>query len=187
MTDHNSADEARPTAPDESHHRARRYFLLMLPAAVFAAIGTTLAHAAFRFIRPPFVQTDAGAAAHWTPLAPVTTLSGTEPLTRTLAVEHTAGWSRTHEERTVYVLPGENPPQVVSAICPHEGCEVAWRAEAHDFYCPCHDSRFSAAGARLSGPAQRDMERLPARVENGMLLVQDHRPAGESGSQPTHG
>jgi Rieske Fe-S protein len=175
MRDHNNpSSDSNSPEEDEPRSRARRKFLLAVPAAVFASIGATLAAAAFRFLRPPQGPTAGGASADsWAPLAPVAELTGVEPLLRKVVVERTDGWSRTREERSVYVLPGRDAQaSVVSAICPHEGCEVAWRAEARDFFCPCHDSRFDAAGARLGGPAERDLPRLPTRVENGVLQVQ---------------
>lgn len=184
----NSHHVASPRAveTDEPQSRARRFFLLTFATTVFAAIGTTLATAAFRFLRPPTLTGAAAAAGGdgvWTPLAPLSELTGTQPSLRKIHIEHDGGWSRTRAEHAVYVLAGESP-RVVSAICPHEGCEVAWRVEARDFFCPCHDSRFDAEGALLSGPAQHNLAPLPTRVEHGILQVQ-YRNRVEGSSQST--
>lgn len=50
------------------------------------------------------------------------------------------------------------------ARCPHLGCTIA-RAVEGVLVCPCHGSRFDAAGRRLGGPAPSDLTplRLTAR------------------------
>lgn len=69
----------------------------------------------------------------------------------------------------VYLLPG--PPLVaLSAVCPHLACGIA--RDARGFVCPCHDSRFDPAGARVSGPSPRSMDPLPVRVVRGRIEVQ---------------
>ena len=75
----------------------------------------------------------------------------------------------------MYVLPQPNA-RAISTVCPHEGCDVDWNEETREFLCPCHDSHFNAAGARLSGPAQHDLTPIPSRITNDVLEVQ-YRPA----------
>ena len=147
----------------------RRALLFWIPSAIFTAITATLAATAFRFLRPR-ADTHAalGQAGNWTPLVNATTLSGDQPTLHKLSFEKVAGWSIERQERAVFVL---SEGLVLSAICPHEQCEVAWSAEAAEFLCPCHDSRFSSEGKVLSGPATRDLDAIPTRVENGVLQV----------------
>jgi Rieske Fe-S protein len=66
-----------------------------------------------------------------------------------------------------------DPGKVValSAVCPHLGCAVGWDTAAGNFLCPCHDSRFSAAGDRLTGPSERGMDELPLDVVDGRLQL----------------
>jgi nitrite reductase/ring-hydroxylating ferredoxin subunit len=45
------------------------------------------------------------------------------------------------------------------ARCPHLGCTVA-RVDDASLACPCHGSRFDAAGRRLGGPAPSDLRPL---------------------------
>ena len=163
----NSQSGARD-APSASVERGRRKLMLLIPAAIAATVGA----AAWRFLRPlAAASATEGFGAGWTTLAPLSELKGEEPLLREVALERTSGWLKVREERVVYVLPRENN-RVVSAVCPHEGCEVVWREGERDFFCPCHDSRFAADGARLSGPAHRGLAEIPARVENGLLQIQ---------------
>jgi Rieske Fe-S protein len=144
--------------------RSRRSFLKFIPlAAIFASIGG----AAFRFLRPKLsAVTDT-----WLDVAPVAELTGPQPISRKIVAEQISGWAITTEEHNVFVLPAKNN-QVVSAICPPEGCEVAWEQNTNRFSCPCHESFFAADGSLIGGPAQHGLEPLPARVQDGKLQVQ---------------
>ena len=146
---------------------SRRSFLKFFPLGVFAAVFASIGGAAFRFLRPRvFAATEA-----WLDVAPLSELTGPQPLTRKITAEHIAGWSITTEEHNVFVLPAKNN-QVLSAICPHEGCEVSWEQAGNRFSCPCHESYFAADGSRISGPARRGLDPLPARVQDGKHQVQ---------------
>ena len=170
-TDSHAARDAPNGPPDAG----RRSFLLLLPAVILAGMAATLAAAAFRFLRPLAIEEVSGA--RWTDVARLAELRGSGPLARRIRIERRAGWAVAEEERTVYVLPQQSK-RVVSAICPHERCEVAWRAAEGEFFCPCHESRFDSAGELLSGPARRGLDPLPARIENGVLQVQYLSPDG---------
>ena len=80
-----------------------------------------------------------------------------------------------------------SPDKVValSAVCPHLGCAVGWDTAAGNFLCPCHDSRFSPAGARLTGPSERGMDPLPLAVVDGRLqLTWIRYKAGQTTREP---
>ena len=147
--------------------RSRRSFLKLLPLGVFAGVFASIGVNAFRFLRPKlFAATDT-----WLDVASVSELTGPQPISRKIVAEHIAGWATTTEEHNVFVLPAKNN-QVLSAICPHEGCEVAWDQGTNRFSCPCHESYFAADGSRISGPARRGLDPLPMRVQDGKLQVQ---------------
>jgi menaquinol-cytochrome c reductase iron-sulfur subunit len=57
-------------------------------------------------------------------------------------------------------------PEAVSAICPHLGCFVDFRASQGIYKCPCHESSFDASGALLGGVAARDLDGLEVEVRN---------------------
>jgi Rieske Fe-S protein len=146
---------------------SRRSFLKILPLGVLAGVFASIGGAAFRFLRPRL----AAASDRWLDVANVSELSGPQPITRKVVAQHIAGWAVTTEEHNVFVLPA-NGNQVLSAVCPHEGCEVAWQQNTNRFACPCHESYFAADGSRISGPARRGLDTLPARVQDGKLQVQ---------------
>ncbi len=147
--------------------KSRRSFLKLLPLGVFAGVFASISAAGFRFLRPKlFAATDS-----WLDVASLSELTGPQPITRKIVAEHIAGWATTTEEHNVFVLPAKNN-QVLSSICPHEGCEVAWDQNSNRFSCPCHESYFAADGSRLSGPARRGLDPLPMRVQDGKLQCQ---------------
>ena len=147
--------------------RSRRSFLKLLPLGVVAGVFASIGGAAFRFLRPRI-----GAVSEtWLDVAMLSELKGPQPLARKIVAENIAGWAITTEEHNVFVLPEKNN-QVLSAICPHEGCEVAWDQGSNRFSCPCHESYFAADGARISGPATRGLDPLPMRVQDGKLQCQ---------------
>ena len=51
---------------------------------------------------------------------------------------------------------------LLSPICPHMGCQVAWNSAESTWDCPCHGSRFSATGAVMGGPAEQGLKSLEA-------------------------
>jgi len=146
---------------------SRRSFLKLLPLGVLAGVFASIGGAAFRFLRPKlFAPTDS-----WLDVAMLSELTGPHPISRKIVTEAVAGWAITNEQHNVFVLPGRNN-QVLSATCPHEGCEVAWDGGSNRFSCPCHESFFAADGSRISGPARRGLDALPARIQEGKLQVQ---------------
>lgn len=179
MTESDSSPEAA-RAPSHS----RRKILLWIPAAVFASVFGSVAAAAFRFLRPRAgeVGVSGGAEGDWFAVARTSELGGAEPLLREVTIEHRAGWSVTPRPHTFFVLPGAER-RVVSAVCPHEGCEVGWDPGQRKFLCPCHDSVFDAGGARLSGPAQSDLAQIRTRLSGDTLEIQ-YSDAAQPPTQP---
>ncbi len=63
--------------------------------------------------------------------------------------------------------------EALSLACTHLCCAVVYDERARVFRCPCHRSVYDAAGRRLSGPAPRDLDRLPVQQdEDGGLSVE---------------
>ena len=147
--------------------QSRRSFLQLLPLGVFAAVFASIGGAAFRFLRPRL----SAPSEQWVDVANVSELTGAQPLAKKVLAEHVSGWAVTTAEHNVFVLPAKSN-QVLSPICPHEGCEVMWEQSKNQFACPCHESFFAADGSRVSGPARRGLDVLPTRVQDGKLQVQ---------------
>lgn len=65
------------------------------------------------------------------------------------------------KKRAVYI-DEEGKRTVLSPVCPHMGCIVAWNAAEKTWDCPCHGSRFMSTGEVLSGPAETNLESADA-------------------------
>jgi Rieske Fe-S protein len=154
-------------------NKSRRSFLGLLPLGVVAGVFASIGGTAFRFLRPRL----SAPSGQWLDVASVSELKGPQPLAKKIVAEQVSGWAVTTEEHHVFVLPEKNN-EVLSTICPHAGCEVAWDQATNRFACPCHESYFAADGSRLSGPSSRGLDALPTRVEHGKLQVQ-YRVPGE--------
>ncbi len=61
------------------------------------------------------------------------------------------------EKRAVY-CDEQGKRTMLSPICPHMGCIVAWNDAEKTWDCPCHGSRFSATGELIAGPAESGLE-----------------------------
>lgn len=59
----------------------------------------------------------------------------------------------------IYVTGTAEAPVALSLACTHLGCRVA--SAAGGFACPCHGSRFDAAGRPAAGPAHESLRRVP--------------------------
>jgi Rieske Fe-S protein len=57
-----------------------------------------------------------------------------------------------------------------SAVCTHQGCDVAYKDG--NLACPCHGSIFDPAdgAAVVAGPAQRPLPEIPVKVEGGEVV-----------------
>jgi thiosulfate dehydrogenase [quinone] large subunit len=64
----------------------------------------------------------------------------------------------------IVVQPEAGTFAAFDAVCPHEGCIVAFSPPAKKFICPCHGSEYNGAtGALLRGPSPRGLGRIPVK------------------------
>lgn len=55
--------------------------------------------------------------------------------------------------------------------CVHLGCAVPWCQSSQGFECPCHGSKYNAAGEYEAGPAPRNLDRFALEVIAGRLII----------------
>jgi cytochrome b6-f complex iron-sulfur subunit len=80
----------------------------------------------------------------------------------------TAGRER---KARVFIVSSHEKLTVLSATCSHLGCLVNYSREKSEFICPCHGGRYDLSGKNIAGPPPAPLGRIPAKVENGILLV----------------
>ena len=59
----------------------------------------------------------------------------------------------------LFVIGSAEAPVALSLACTHLGCRVA--GAPGGFACPCHGSRFDAAGGPVAGPARSALAHVP--------------------------
>ncbi len=162
------ADDSVTTLRDP---QPRRSFLAGLLALGTTAVGALLAIPLARFTLDPLWRTTTEVL--WSDAGPAGDFSAlTVPLKVQLAIEQRDGWRKVLSERAVYVLKGaDGRTRVLSAVCPHLGCSIAWNDEKGQFVCPCHNGTFAVDGTLVSGPPPRGMDELDARIEEGRLKI----------------
>ena len=55
----------------------------------------------------------------------------------------------------------------VSRTCTHLGCRLNYNEEENLLICPCHKSKFTTKGKRVTGPAERDLAEFKAEKVSG--------------------
>ncbi|GAB4342590.1 MAG: hypothetical protein Kow0089_17740 [Desulfobulbaceae bacterium] len=95
-----------------------------------------------------------------------------KPKPRYVVVKRTIPVGDAHTDHDFILFNLKEGPLAVSRRCTHLGCRVHYRPELEQIECPCHQSRFTPAGVRVSGPAQRNLTVFPVRElldENGVV------------------
>ena len=55
--------------------------------------------------------------------------------------------------------------------CVHLGCRVPWCSSSQGFECPCHCSKYNAAGEYEAGPAPRNLDRFAVEVVDNRFII----------------
>jgi len=71
----------------------------------------------------------------------------------------------------VFLVREEAGYYALSARCTHLGCILNYDEPSKRFRCPCHRSVFALSGKWLSGPAEKDLQRLPLSVKGNKDMV----------------
>ncbi|MDD2463155.1 MAG: ubiquinol-cytochrome c reductase iron-sulfur subunit [Desulfobulbus sp.] len=82
------------------------------------------------------------------------------PKPRLIEVPAPLPLSGVHIHHDFLLFAGKNGTEqayAVSRICTHLGCRVNYQQDRHLIECPCHQSRFTPQGQRISGPAEKNL------------------------------
>jgi Rieske Fe-S protein len=114
----------------------------------------------------------AGGSGGWVRATRLASLEAGRPTRVSIYGIEDDAWTRAEGRRLGDVwLVRESDTKVTafSAVCPHLGCSI--EVQGNGFFCPCHDSGFTPAGARKGGPSPRDMDPLEVRTEGDWVMV----------------
>lgn len=149
----------------------RRTFFKACMAAIGGLISLAMGVPLIGFaISPAFRK----ASKKWVDLGIVDLLKGSRYKKLNYVFQAKDGWVETNKKRSVYVTDqGDGDFVVYSRVCSHLGCLVRWDEGKDQFLCPCHGAIFDSAGNVVAGPPPRPMEKLPVKVEDGVLYVKE--------------
>lgn len=86
------------------------------------------------------------------------------------SIAKSGGWLLIVSAQTLVVNVDGNLVRAFTSICPHASCDRNWSYQNDQFRCTCHDSRFTNAGVRVSGPATRNLAEF-AVVKSGNTVT----------------
>jgi Rieske Fe-S protein len=168
-------DPAAEHIEDKRVLEGRRSFFLWLVGIGTATMGALLSIPLVRYaLYPVFAKTT---SAPWSKLGDRNKYASLSvPAREVVDIEQVNGWMEAVSQKPVYVTKGSRTGavdgvQVLSAVCPHLGCEVPWNSDAGKFVCPCHGSVFAPDGSLVQGPALRGMDTLEIKMEEDALMV----------------
>lgn len=150
----------------------RRSFFASLMGACAGLIATIIGLPVFRYVLYPVLAR--ARKETWTEVGEVTEFQNIDkPITKTISLVQRDGWREVNSTQSVFVSRSNNGMlQVLSPICPHLGCSVAWHENQNKFICPCHGGQFAADGKHLEGPPPRGLDALDVQIKDGKLQVQ---------------
>lgn len=73
-----------------------------------------------------------------------------------------------HAERNFLLFVSPTKAIAVSRKCTHLGCRVNFHEDKQRIECPCHQSRFTVDGTRLSGPAEKNLPTYPVTEQKDL-------------------
>ncbi len=86
-------------------------------------------------------------------------------------IERTDAWTR-HARNAVGTVflerLDERTVRAFQSACPHLGCAVEWQRDKTQYFCPCHNSTFTAAGGIIApSPSARGLDSLEVEIRDG--------------------
>lgn len=161
-----------PPEEESAAKKSRRSFLRL--ASVVAGTGSAILAgipALTAFVSPLFRAKREGT---WVKLGDAGGFETGTPNKRDFAQTEHDAWVERRSMLSVWVYTDDGETfTIFDARCTHLGCGYNFVTETRVFQCPCHGGRFDPkTGAVLGGPPPRPLDRLPAKVEDGVLFVQ---------------
>ncbi len=149
----------------------RRRFLKSCMAVIGSFISIAMAAPLIGFAISPALKKG---SKKWVDLGITDLLKGSRYKKINYTFQAKDGWIEINKKRSVYVTDeGEGNFVVFSRVCPHLGCLVRWDEKRQEFLCPCHGGVFDKAGNVIAGPPPAPLERLPVKVEDGVVYVKE--------------
>ena len=88
-----------------------------------------------------------------------------KPKPRYVTVNGPLPLSGYHAERDFILFADNETAIAVSRTCTHLGCRINFLEDKDYIECPCHQSRFTRQGKRITGPAEKDLPAYAVEIQ----------------------
>jgi menaquinol-cytochrome c reductase iron-sulfur subunit len=155
----------------DSPHLSRNEFVKFTVGVLGAIMGAVVGLPAVGYLLSPALKAQKTDA--WIPVGPLENYPIGVPTPFTFTRAKINGWEKTINSYGVYVLrKNESEVLVLSNVCTHLSCRVSWREDLQQYFCPCHDGKFTIDGAVAGGPPPRPLDRYTeTKIEEGILSI----------------
>ena len=155
--------------PQEAAGLSRRRFLEWATAGLGCLAGLALGGAGGAyFLSPLFRKKDED----WVDIGPAKAAGKSGPVKVEFVARRRDAWTTAERRSTAWVMSSDGGNFVVfDPRCTHLGCPYRWDEERRQFLCPCHAGIFDIDGKVVGGPPPRPLDRYPAKVVAGRLLI----------------
>ncbi|MFC1935643.1 ubiquinol-cytochrome c reductase iron-sulfur subunit [Chloroflexota bacterium] len=149
----------------------RRQFLKYAIGAIGGVLSAAVVSPVIRYFLAPATESQ---TARWIAIASTSEVDLGKP-THILYEERVRdSWAVTTRSKTAWVVTQDGQIfTVFDPRCTHLGCPYFWQEDQKRFLCPCHNGIFDINGNVISGPPPRPLDRLPNKVEDGIILVRE--------------
>jgi Rieske Fe-S protein len=147
----------------------RRGFFVRVIQGIHALMGATLAFVVGgAVVAPSFTRRQST----WLRAGSAASLEDGTPRPVTLRVARADGATDIIDRRIVYLVKQGGAVRALDSTCTHLGCRTRYNRDTNRIECPCHGGVYDADGNVVSGPPPSPLRTLPARIEDGQVLVE---------------
>ncbi len=148
---------------------SRRTFLARVVVALNALVAMVMATPAVGYLLSPLLKRRSN---QWVAIGKASKFVAGIPQRMTFEYDDEAGYSVERTRRVAFVGHSENELIVLSPVCTHMGCNVAFNGTTSLFECPCHGGKYDMSGRVVDGPPPEPLRRFQTRVRDGNLEIQ---------------
>ncbi len=148
---------------------SRRGFLARVVLGLNAVVALLVATPAAGYLLSPLLRRR---SSQWVAIGKPSTFVAGNPKRVTYEYEDTSGYSVERTRHVAFVGRSENQLMVLSPVCTHMGCNVAFNDTSGLFECPCHGGKYDKTGRVVSGPPPKPLRQYQTRIRGGNLEIQ---------------
>ncbi len=161
-------------AKKSSPKLSRREFTAVVTTFLGSVMGVVMGFPLIGYIISPAIKSKE--VDDWISLGPLDGYEIGTPKLFSFTRTTVNGWERTTNSYGVYVYrKSADEVKVISNVCTHLSCRVAFHEETQSYDCPCHDAKFDIDGGVIYGPPPRPLAQWAGEEiqidEQGNLLI----------------